>query len=208
MGVDQYRFTPDVDGSEWAERLSDLGDFVMGWAGSVRKFHHVELALHAVKRLRDEGLAVGLAIAGDGQDRPRLQEVTKELQVEQWVRFVGQIPNSEMPKVLAGIDAAVITAGAGQEFHYSPLKLREYLAMGLPVIVPRLGEMARMIEDGVNGLLYPPGDDVALAAAVRRLADDPGVSAVLGQNGRSGVLESGTWDAISAACLERFSFRR
>ena len=77
-----------------------------------------------------------------------------------------------MPGFLASVDVAVLTAGEDQEFHYSPLKLREYLAMGLPVVAPRVGEMSRFIDDGSTGVLYEPGDMKGLAAAVGLLADD------------------------------------
>jgi len=203
MGVDVERFSPTVDGGPWRETLRDLGDFVLVWAGSLRRFHHVELAVDAIVRLRREGCSVGLLVAGDGQDRARLEHVVVDQGVSRWVRFVGQIPATEMPSLLRNADAALVTGARGQEFHYSPLKLREYLAMELPVVVPRLGEIERMVDDGCTGLLYEAGDADALAEKVRRLVDDPILRRRIGEAGRSMVADSWTWDAISRRCLER-----
>ena len=205
MGVDIERFSPDVDGSSWEATTRQVGDIVLGWAGSVRRFHNVDIALRAIRDLRSQGCSVGLVIAGDGQDRPRLETLAAEFGIMKWVRFVGQVPNAEMPQFLASVDIAVLTAGADQSFHYSPLKLREYLAMGLPVIAPRIGEMARFLEDGSTGMLYDAGDEAGLASAVQRIADDDALRHHLGAAGRALIAATGSWDAISATCLERLN---
>lgn len=203
MGVDIDRFSPESDADSWRERDHDLGDFVLVWAGSLRRFHHVELGIEAVGRLRGAGHSVGLVIAGDGQDRSRLEGIARQLGVSQWVRFVGQIPATEMPSFLNHGDAALVTGASNQEFHYSPLKLREYLAMALPVVVPRLGEMERMIEDGRTGVLYDAGDVDALVGAIRCVAEDASLRGQLGRAGRELVADQWTWDAISERCLRR-----
>ena len=203
MGVDAGRFSPDVDGSVWRERVRSVGDFVVVWTGSLRRFHHLDVALNALHRLRDNGCAAGMVIAGDGQDRERLTQVAADLGVSTWVDFVGQISTLDMPSLLSCGDAAVVTAGADQAFHYSPLKLREYLAMALPVVAADVGEIGRVLEDGHSGLLYQPGDAAGLASGLRRLADDAELRAHVGDAGRQRVLESWTWDEITKRCLER-----
>ena len=205
MGVDIDRFSPDVDSHGWADTTRSLGDVVLGWAGSVRRFHNVDVAFHAVRNLRARGYSVGLAIAGDGQDRPRLEALVAELDIGRWVRFIGQVPNAEMPGFLASLDIAVLTAGANQAFHYSPLKLREYLAMGLPVIAPRVGELSRFLDDGVTGVLYEPGDAAGLSSAVLRIAENDALRHQLGRAGRTLIASSGSWDAISTMCLDRLN---
>ncbi len=205
MGVDIDRFSPKVDGSSWWATTHPVGDIVLGWAGSVRRFHNVDIALRAIQVLRSQGCSVGLAIAGDGQDRPRLEALVAELGIMKWVRFVGQVPNAEMPGFLASVDIAVLTAGADQAFHYSPLKLREYLAMGLPVVAPRVGEIARFLEDGHTGMLYDAGDPAGLASAVQQITDDDALRHDLGAAGRALIAASGSWDAITATCLARLN---
>ena len=173
------------------------------WSGSLRRFHRLDIALHALRDLRDDGCAAGLVIAADGQDRERLMQVASDLGVSAWVDFVGQISTLDMPSLLSCGDAAVVTAGADQAFHYPPLKLREYLAMALPVFAADIGEIGRVLDDGRSGLLYEPGDADGLASGLRRLAEDDELRARIGDAGRERVLESWTWDEITKRCLER-----
>jgi glycosyltransferase involved in cell wall biosynthesis len=73
--------------------------------------------------------------------------------------------------------------------------MREYLAMGLPVVAPALGDVARTITDGVNGLLYDPGDARSVARHLIRLAEQPELRRSLGRQGRDLITRTGTWDA-------------
>jgi glycosyltransferase involved in cell wall biosynthesis len=83
----------------------------------------------------------------------------------------------------------------GSPFFGSPTKLFEYLAAGKPVVASRLGQIAEVIEHGVNGWLVPPGDAEALAAAVTALAGDPALRERLGRAARAGAAARHGWDA-------------
>ncbi|MEY4174236.1 MAG: hypothetical protein RI900_1401 [Actinomycetota bacterium] len=203
MAVDPERFHPDVDASRLREEFHTIGDFVFGWVGSFRKFHAMDQTVIALRTLRDQGCRAGLVLVGDGPDRARIEEMATELGVHQWVRFHGQCNHLDMPTVLAALDAATLTASKGQEFHYSPLKLREYLASGLPVVAPQLGEMARLLDDEKSALLYEAGDPNGLAEGLARLAQHPELRVDLGREGRNLVLAVGTWDAVVRSTLER-----
>ena len=196
MAVDPERFCPFDH-----PRLSE--QFTVGWVGSFRKFHALELLLEAGALLRHAGLDLRLVLVGDGFERKRLQQQSAALGLADRVEFRGQIANPDLPQVLSEFDAAVLTATANQDFHYSPLKLREYMAMGLPVVAPRLGDIARMITDGTNGALYEAGDARGLADALAELANIPGRREELGAAARERVLEIGTWDVVLTAALER-----
>jgi glycosyltransferase involved in cell wall biosynthesis len=203
MGVDPDRFSPAVPFWPQHERLRSGADFVIGWVGSVRRFHAIDLALEAVRDLRRDGLNIKLVIAGDGQDRQRLLGLADELAIKDSVEFVGQVPNTDVPAVLRCFDAAVITAAAGQQFHYSPLKLREYLSMALPVVAPATGEIRRLIEPDFTGLLYEPGDVAGLAAGIARLYDDRSLRDTLATNARGFALRTSTWSAIAGSAYAR-----
>ncbi len=70
------------------------------------------------------------------------------------------------------------------------------MAAGLPVVASRTGQVAKLIEDGVTGLLYEPGDVSALVAALDRLRREPELRLTLGRAARASVLRGHTWDAI------------
>src|SRR5260370_6905525 len=81
-------------------------------------------------------------------------------------------------------------------FYFSPLKVYEYMAAGLPVVASRIGQLEDLIKPDVNGLLVPPGDAPALAAALDRLQADPKLRTRLGRMGRMMVLSQYTWDRV------------
>ncbi|MCB0293205.1 MAG: glycosyltransferase family 4 protein, partial [Calditrichaeota bacterium] len=70
-----------------------------------------------------------------------------------------------------------------------PNSLIEAMAMRLPVIATPVGGIPEMVEEGISGLIVPPGDAAALADAIRKLIDDPQLSAELGRNARKRVEE-------------------
>ena len=208
MAIDPERFDPAVDSTVWRERFERLGSFVVGWMGSFRRFHALDSAFHAMKHLAGQGLDIGLVLIGDGQDRGRLEALASELGIADRVMFVGQVGTLEMPAALGALDAALLTAEKGQSFHYSPHKLREYMAMELPVAAPAIGEIARFLDDEQTALMYEAGDTRGLADAIRRLADDVVLRRSLGARGRAKVLEVATWDVVLGGALARIGLSR
>lgn len=86
------------------------------------------------------------------------------------VHWHGQIGRSELPRVLANLDVLVFPSVWEEA---SGIGAREALMAGVPVIASRIGGIPELVEDGRNGLLVPPGDSDALAAALWRLIDEP-----------------------------------
>jgi glycosyltransferase involved in cell wall biosynthesis len=86
-------------------------------------------------------------------------------------------------------------------FYFSPLKVYEYMAAGLPVVASRIGQLAELVAEGVNGLLCQPGDPAALAAALGRLRAEPELRNRLGRAARATVLRKHTWDAVARRIL-------
>ena len=111
-------------------RLGLDGQFVVGWVGSFRRFHAIENAVEAMVGL--EGAT--LLLVGDGPERPRIEALARSRNVT--AVFTGTVAHDQLPLYLATMDAALVTASRDASFHYSPLKLAEYLAAGLPVVAP------------------------------------------------------------------------
>ena len=92
------------------------------------------------------------------------------------------------------MDAALVVADPDAPFHYSPLKLAEYLAAGLPVVAPRLGQPAARLVDGADAVLVDAGDVPAINAALRGLRDDPDRRAAIGRAARAAAEATWSWD--------------
>jgi glycosyltransferase involved in cell wall biosynthesis len=99
------------------------------------------------------------------------------------------------------MDVGVAPYPQAADFYFSPLKVYEYMAAARPVVASRVGQVARLVEDGVTGVLCPPGDAAALAAALARLHRDPLERERMGRAGRELVLREHSWDAVVGRIL-------
>lgn len=187
-GVDLDAFPIDLDGTRARARLG-LGDrFVVGWAGSFRRFHALELAVDAVAAV--DGAV--LVLVGDGPERPAVEARARAAGVE--VVATGTVAHAELPEVLATFDVALVQSPSADAFHYSPLKVAEYLAAGRAVVAPDVPQLADRLRDGEEVVLVPAGDAGALTEALRALRDDPERRAALGRAARAAAERDWSWD--------------
>jgi glycosyltransferase involved in cell wall biosynthesis len=137
---------------------------VLAFAGRLTAQKSLHVALEAVAELDD----VTLLVAGEGDELGSLRARADELGLNGRVRFLGPQPRDRVLELFRAADAAILSS-AWENF---PHTVVEALAAGTPVIATDVGGVREAVEDGVNGLLVPPGDSDALAAAVRRYLGD------------------------------------
>jgi len=178
----------DRDRESTRRRLGLDGRFVVGWIGSFRRFHALEQAVDAVSGLEH----ATLLLVGDGPERARIEQLARDRRVR--LVCTGTVPHDDIPAHLAAMDVALVLAATDAPFHYSPLKLAEYLSAGLAVIAPRAGELPSQLRDGVDAVLVKPGDTDELATALRRLQRDPAVRRRLGEAARATAADQWSWD--------------
>jgi glycosyltransferase involved in cell wall biosynthesis len=99
------------------------------------------------------------------------------------------------------MDVGTAPYSSRPDFYFSPLKLYEYMAAGLAVAASKLGQIAEVIEDGIDGLLCQPDDAAALATALLNLRADPALRRRLASAARQKVLRHNSWDAIALRIL-------
>ncbi len=146
-------------------------------------------------------------IVGDGTERERTQADVTARGLENAVHFTGAVDPSEIPGMLASMDAGVAPYPDNPNFYFSPLKVYEYMASGIPVVASRIGQISDVIDNGQNGLLTPPDNPAALAAALDRLRQDVGLSMRLAFAGRETVVRGKSWDNIARRVLELAGIR-
>lgn len=173
-----------------------------------------------------------LRIIGGGPERQRLESLAAELRIDERVEFTGSVAPSEVPQLLAGLDIATAPyplPDAGAEHYFSPLKVYEYLAAGLPVVASAVGELPQLLQGGPEtpalpvtrgeastqgqplgaretvapGLTVPPGDIELLAQALWRLSHDPAQRARMGAAGRRLVEDEHSWVQRALSVLEQ-----
>ena len=118
------------------------------------------------------------------------------------MHFTGAVTPEEIPGWLASMHVAVAPYPALDNFYFSPLKLFEYLAAGLPTVASRIGQVTELLREGETGLLVTPGDATSLCSTLARLRADASLRAQLGANGRAYVERHHTWDAAVARLLK------
>jgi glycosyltransferase involved in cell wall biosynthesis len=120
-------------------------------------------------------------VAGEGPCLPEVRRLVAEAQVESTVRFLGLV--RDVPGLL-GRSGMFVLPSLNEGIS---LTLLEAMAVGLPVVATCVGGTPEVVEDGVSGLLVPPGDPEALAAAILRLRRDSALARRLGEAGRRRV---------------------
>jgi glycosyltransferase involved in cell wall biosynthesis len=187
-GFDPDVFNARADGAAVRRRLGLGREFVVGWVGSFRKFHGVDQLVNALSSTAN----TILLLVGDGPERATIERLARERGVS--VVSTGTVPHEELPAHIAAMDAAVVLAEPGADFHYSPLKLAEYLACGVAVVAPRAGAIPAQLADGVDALLVDPGDVAQLTRSLAWLRDRPEERARLGRQGRAAAVAHWSWD--------------
>jgi glycosyltransferase involved in cell wall biosynthesis len=165
--------------ADLADAPVEPGLFV--FAGRLTAQKNLGTALAAVARVP----AARLALVGDGPEREALERAAHAKGLNGRVEFHGAQPRSTVLRTLAGAYAAVLPSA----WENLPHAAVEALAAGTPVVATAVGGVPEVVRDGVNGLLVPSGSVDALAAALARLVDEPGLRDRLAAGARDSVAE-------------------
>jgi glycosyltransferase involved in cell wall biosynthesis len=169
-------------GSELRRELGVSDDEVLfSYVGRVVPIKRLDVLLRGFSRARADGARVRLVIVGDGETRPDLERLAGELGITSAVSFLGY--RRDLPKVAASADAAVLSS----DNEGTPVSLIEAAAAGRPAVATAVGGIPEVVVPD-SGILVPARDEVALAAAMIRLARDPELRLRMGQRGQQHVL--------------------
>jgi glycosyltransferase involved in cell wall biosynthesis len=214
-GGDEVLWTPNcVDTSSFSVSTSRArrGRPVIVFTGSFRPWHGLDILIRAFAQVlsrRSGDSRPLLRLIGDGPGREAVLGLAVELGIASNVEAPGSVPHDRIPGLLRQADIAVSPApraadGGDDEFYFSPIKIAEYLACGLPVIGPEAGDLPAVLASGRDAWLVPPGDEPALAGALERLLDDDALRARMGAAGRRRFLETMSWEHSRGVLLEAY----
>src|SRR5699024_12440624 len=111
-----------------------------------------------------------LLLVGDGPQAEALREHALALGTEGAVETTGAVAPVDVPALLHRMDVATAPYPAAGEGYFSPLKVYEYMAAGLPVVASAVGQLPRVIDHSRTGFLVPGSDPTALAGMLTVLA--------------------------------------
>jgi phosphatidyl-myo-inositol alpha-mannosyltransferase len=150
-------------------------------------------ALAAFERLAGEFPELRFVVAGDGPDRAALDGLPAATRDR--IQMLGTVPNVDLPPISVACDLYLGTAVGGESFG---VVLVEAMAARLPVVASDIAGYREVVRPGVDALVVPPRDPVALADAVRRVLSDDGLAARLREAGRERAGAFG-WPVVLAA---------
>jgi glycosyltransferase involved in cell wall biosynthesis len=172
--------------------------FRIGFAGSMKPWHGIDVLVAAFLRALPEVPELRLEIIGDGPARTALDGVRLPAGV---MTHRGQLTHAETVRAMAGWEVGAAPFRALREFYFSPLKLVEYMAAGVCPVASDVPELRSLLGNGARGVLVEPGNADALAAAFVRLACDRERTAALGTQAREYVLRTRSWSRNATRAL-------
>ena len=202
--VDLDRFHADLrgsDGSGSAGPLLAVVGQISSWKGhdtAIRALHelrtdHPRARLLIVGEVKFAGAATRLDNRGYLAD---LQRLVRELGLEDAIEFLGE--RDDVPQIMAGADV-ILAPSIEEPFGRT---VAEAMAVGTPVVATNVGGPAELIEDGVTGLLAPPGEPTAWSSAIRRIVEDPQWAREMGRRAGETARERFAVERHVAAMIE------
>lgn len=160
--------------------------------GSLQPYKGQKYLIAACKLLQQQGIPFRCRIIGEGELRPDLEALIAAAQLEEQVQLLGAQSQEAVAELLATahcyVQPSIITPSGKMEG--IPVALMEALACALPTVATALSGIPELVVDKESGLLVPPADSQALAAAIARLYADPTWGQQLGHAGRARVLQA------------------
>ena len=188
-GVDPARFPSNRVPS----RPAAASVFTVGFVGSLKPWHGVSVLGEAFALLHEAEPATRLLVVVDGPERGGLEAALARRGVAGAADLTGAVAPADIPGLLASMDVGVAPYPDLPGFYFSPLKVLEYMAAGLPVVASAIGQLRELVRDGRDGLLCRPGDATVMARALGRLAADAALRARLGSAARERAARELTW---------------
>lgn len=186
-GANTRIFTPYVP------RREGLPDRFAVFFGQFPAWQGIPTLLEAV-RMSEWPAELPLVFVGDGALRPEIERAAAEMPDR--VVYLGRLPYARVAHVVAHAELSLVPMLAPErEEKFSPLKLYESMACGVPVVASDTLGISEIVTRHDCGLLFEPGDAKGLLAAVRRLLDDPKAAKEMGSRGLQAARELYSWEA-------------
>lgn len=195
-GIDPKRFHAGVSGREARRKHVPENAFVLGFHGRERPWHGFGGLVQVTGRLLQRGIPAHLLIVGDGDFK-----ALERLSPNHYTRL-GWQAHKDIPGLVAAFDVLPLTYPPDMPTYFSPLKLAEAMALGVPPVVPAIGDLPKLVSDGFDGLIYPAGDLDQLEHLLTRLAREPGERSRIGRHASESARRH-SWDDIAATLLSR-----
>lgn len=183
----------------------DALPFTIGFLGTLKPWHGVGMLPRVLAGVHERVPSARLLIVGDGPERESLATALPASHDASRIEFTGAVAPDGVGALLRRMDVALAPYPADAPFYFSPLKIVEYMAAGVPVIASDVGQIPALVRHGATGLLVPAGNADAVIDASLRLHDDASLRRSMGAAGRAEAMSTRTWEAVVNRMLHGLS---
>ncbi len=197
LGTTPSVFRPGVDPSAVRRHYGLAGGPWLLTVSRVDWHKGIDTVIKALPAVRAAQPATRYAVAGVGPCRPHFERLVAELGLGDAVRFLGYVPDAELPALY---NAADLYVGPSRRFDLLAegfgIALVEASACGLAVVAGRSGGVPEAVREGETGILVDPDDPAAVAEGIKRMLADDALRGRMGAAGRRAVETYYNWDRV------------
>jgi glycosyltransferase involved in cell wall biosynthesis len=203
-GADPERFQVLPKDTEIVRRYDLSGKIVIGWIGALFGWSGIENLIRMAQHLLATRPDVSFLLVGGGKSKEFFEQHLHVNGYANRVILPGTIPHEEVPRYLSCMDV-VLAPYPKRDFWYpSSMKLFEYMSAGKAVVATRVGQVAEIVQDGVNGCLFDPEQGDELMQKVQTLIDSAALRRRLGEQARRDVEQTWNWQSQAKKMIEIF----
>lgn len=178
--------------------ICEPGQKVVVHVSNFRRVKNVSHVVEVFHQILQEGISAKLLLVGDGPDRSNVEQLTRDLEIQGAVRFLGK--QDPVQEILSIADLFLLTSGS-ESFGLAPL---EAMACGVPVVCSDVGGLPELVAGSKAGFLCPLGDIHAFAKACVKVLTDDSLHAEMAQHAREYAVRHYDTHAIVAQYEEYY----
>lgn len=187
--IDPKRFELNPLRTMKAEDLGIKAKYIIGCVGAFVQWHGLDFLIQATYNLLEE-MDIHILLVGDGPARKSVEKIINNFHIHKRVTITGFIDPHYVPYYIQLFDIGLMT---NSNMHGSPMKIFEYMAMGIPTIAAAYPPLKELIDDGINGSLFTPYDQTLFREKIKALLKDKNMRKRMGKAARAKVIQQFTW---------------
>jgi glycosyltransferase involved in cell wall biosynthesis len=203
--ADPEKFKPIPKDRDLVEKFRLSDKIVVGWIGSLVGWSGIENLIDAARSILSTRPNVCFMMVGGGRNQEFFQQQLQTGDHASRVILPGTVPHHEVPRYLSCMDIVLAPYPKLDFWYASSMKIFEYMAAGKAVVASAVGQVAEIIEDGVNGYLFDPDSGSELRKKIVPLIDSYEARRRVGEQARRDIVQKWNWDNNARKMIEIFN---
>ncbi len=184
-----------MDNASTLRKSLDINDrLVVGFVGSFHYWHGIDILIQLMERLLPRyEKCVFLLVGHGGPKKTQVESFVSDSPYRDRIILTGYVSYEKIPEYLSAMDIALAPYPDMEFFHFSPVKIYEYMAAGKPVVSSDIGQIHELITPEIDGIICPPGDIDCFFANLSILIENPEKREKIGYHARQTIIQKHTW---------------